>query len=504
MALRKESMIAVGGIELCVQTFGDPADPALLLLAGMTSSMDWWDTRFCARLAAGSRFVIRYDQRDTGRSATCPVGRPGYRSDDLVLDAAGVLDALGVAKAHMIGISMGGALAQLLTLDHPERVLTLTLISTSAGAGDNDLPGMAPALRAWFAAPPAEPDWSDREAVIDYLVEQSRPYAASSVPYDTAAVRAIAEVVVDRSRDIAASMTNHSLVAGSGPWRHRLAEITAPTLVIHGTEDPFFQLPHGEALAAEIPDARLLSLPQTGHEIPPRTWDLLVPAILAHTEPRWQLQADRLAAEALAADDPTGWFDRLYGAAAHGSVSMPWDRDTPNLLLGQWARASDLTGGGRSAVVVGCGLGADAEFLAQLGFRTIAFDISQTAVRLARNRHPDSVVDYRTADLFDLPPDWIGAFDLVVEIYTVQALPNSLRPAATSRVGSLVAPGGTLLAIYSAREVGEPLPAGPPWPLDRNDIRAFATGGVQEVSVELVALAEGSRQWLAEFVRVVA
>ena len=95
-----------------METFGDPADPALLLLAGMTSSMDWWDTRFCARLAAGSRYVIRYDQRDTGRSTTYPVGRPGYRSDDLVQDAAAILDALGVVRAHVVGISMGGAVAQ--------------------------------------------------------------------------------------------------------------------------------------------------------------------------------------------------------------------------------------------------------------------------------------------------------------------------------------------------------------------------------------------------------
>ena len=162
----------------------------------------------------------------------------------------------------------------------------------------------------------------------------------------------------------------------------------------------------------------------------------------------------------------------------------------------------DLTGRGRSAVVVGCGLGADAEFLAQLGFRTVAFDISDTAVRIARDRHPDSAVDYRTADLLDLPRGLASERSIWWWRSTrcKHCRSRCGRPRLTA-VGSLVAPGGTLLAIYSAREIGEPLPAGPPWPLDRSDIGAFATGGLQENSVELMSRGDGTRQWLAEFGR---
>ena len=124
-------IIEVNGVDLCVDTAGDAADPAILLIGGMGSSMDWWEEEFCQRLAAGGRFVIRYDHRDTGRSVSYPAGAPGYAGADLAADAAGVLDALGRRSAHLAGISMGGALAQQVALAHPARVDSLVLISTS-------------------------------------------------------------------------------------------------------------------------------------------------------------------------------------------------------------------------------------------------------------------------------------------------------------------------------------------------------------------------------------
>ena len=125
--------VRVNGADLEVETFGDVRWPAILLIAGSNSSMDGWEPDFCRRLAAGPRFVIRYDHRDTGGSTTWPAGRPGYHSRELAQDALGVLDALGVARAHLVGVSMGGAIAQLLALDHPDRVVALTLIATSSG-----------------------------------------------------------------------------------------------------------------------------------------------------------------------------------------------------------------------------------------------------------------------------------------------------------------------------------------------------------------------------------
>src|ERR671931_832466 len=124
-------MIEANGVELCTQPFGDPEDPPILLLMGTGASMLWWDAEFCRRLAEGGRFVIRYDHRDTGRSVTYEPGSPGYTGSDLVADAVGVLDAYGIPAAHVVGVSAGGALAQRLALDCPDRVLSLVLVSTS-------------------------------------------------------------------------------------------------------------------------------------------------------------------------------------------------------------------------------------------------------------------------------------------------------------------------------------------------------------------------------------
>src|SRR3954469_19069131 len=131
-----ESMIEPNGVELCTESFGDPADPPILLIMGMSGSMLWWDEGLCRMLADHERFVIRYDHRDTGRSVTYPPGRPGYTGADLVADAAGVLDAYGISAAHIVGVSMGGALAQLLALDFADRVASLVLISTSLALPD--------------------------------------------------------------------------------------------------------------------------------------------------------------------------------------------------------------------------------------------------------------------------------------------------------------------------------------------------------------------------------
>jgi pimeloyl-ACP methyl ester carboxylesterase len=278
-----EAIVRANGVDLCVETFGHSADPPILLIMGAGGSMLAWHETVCERLADGSRFVIRYDNRDTGRSVTYPPGVPGYTGADLVADAAGLLDALGIGSAHLVGMSMGGAIAQLAALEYPERVASLTLISTSAGPGDPDLPGPSDQLRGRFAAPPPAPDWSDREAVIEYVVEDARAYAATTRPFDEAAWRELAGRDFDRSLDIASSMTNHLLADAAERWRDRLGEIRAPTLVVHGDEDPLFPPAHAHALVREIPDARLLVLEQTGHELPRRVWDVVVPAIIAHT-----------------------------------------------------------------------------------------------------------------------------------------------------------------------------------------------------------------------------
>jgi pimeloyl-ACP methyl ester carboxylesterase len=181
---------------------------------------------------------------------------------------------------------MGGALAQVMALDHRDRVASLTLVATSpAGPGDADLPPMTDEARAAFGAI-AEPDWSDRTAAIEYLTELSRALASRSHPFDEIGTRTLFAQAFDRTTSFEASMRNHYAVDGSDRWRERLGRLDTPALVIHGSEDPLFPLGHGEALAREIPGAELLMLEGTGHELPRRDWDLVVPAILAHTSRR--------------------------------------------------------------------------------------------------------------------------------------------------------------------------------------------------------------------------
>ena len=280
-------MVPAGDVELCVETFGRDEDPALLLISGAAASMDWWEPSFCRRLADGGRFVIRYDHRDTGCSTSFPAGAPPYSGTDLQRDVLRLLDALGVGRAHLVGVSMGGGLAQSLAAVHPERVRTLTLIATSP-AGERDtadpLPRPKPRARAFFDDPPDPPDWADERAVVDYLVDLQRPFAGSA--FDEERVRRIARVVVRRTRDVEASSTNHWLVVGKPDPAEplRLADLAVPTLVLHGTDDPLFPLEHGRALAAGIPGARLVELPRMGHEVPPpELWDVVVPEILRHT-----------------------------------------------------------------------------------------------------------------------------------------------------------------------------------------------------------------------------
>jgi pimeloyl-ACP methyl ester carboxylesterase len=272
----------VNGVEVCAETFGDRRDPPILLIMGSVASMDWWEDEFCQRLAAGGRFVIRYDHRDTGGSTSYEPGAPDYTGRDLIADALGLLEALEVPSAHLVGMSMGGAFAQVIALDHPERVSSLTLISTSfADRGFSGLPSMSAETAAGFAV--ARPDWSDREAVIDYSAHLARVSASPSRRFDEARFRELAGHVFDRSRDIEASMTNHHLIDSGAPPTRRLEELTVPTLVVHGRDDPVFPFEHGLALAETIPGAELLALEGTGHELPEHAWDTLVPAIIAHT-----------------------------------------------------------------------------------------------------------------------------------------------------------------------------------------------------------------------------
>jgi pimeloyl-ACP methyl ester carboxylesterase len=282
-----ERFVRDGELALCVEGIGSPDDPALLLIGGNAASKDWWDDELCARLAAGGRYVVRYDSRDTGASTQWPAGEPGYTGADLADDALRVLDGLGIGAAHLLGISGGGAIAQRIGVEHPERVLTLTLLSTTFGGPASvawdDLPPSSEAVEASFAQPAPEPDWTDREAVVEYVVAGERVFAGT-LAVDEERLAALVRRVFDRTPDMAAGCKNHWIAESGPPLSAGIGTITAPTLVLHGTADPLFPYGHGEALAKEIPGARLVPLPGVGPQMPPpEVWDVLVPEVLEHT-----------------------------------------------------------------------------------------------------------------------------------------------------------------------------------------------------------------------------
>jgi SAM-dependent methyltransferase len=213
--------------------------------------------------------------------------------------------------------------------------------------------------------------------------------------------------------------------------------------------------------------------------------------------------ASALASASIAAGDPTGWFEQLYAKVGRGEAGLPWDRETAHPLLIDWEAGRH--GDGARAVVVGCGPGHDAEYLAGLGFAVTAFDISASAIEQVRARRPGSKVTYTVADLLALPSEWSGGFDLVVEAMTVQSMPRTLRPRATAAVSSLVAPGGTLLVIGVYLPPGAPLDEGPPFLLTHAEVAAFGADGLGSQGVVEAQLRDSDPpRYLAEFNRPAA
>ncbi|HEX2133660.1 MAG TPA: alpha/beta fold hydrolase [Actinophytocola sp.] len=273
-----EQLLEINGVELCVETFGDRADPPILLVAGASASMLWWDADLCERIAAGGRYVVRYDHRDTGRSISCPPGEPEYSYTDLALDMLGIQDALGIARAHLVCQSMFGGIGLIAGVDHPDRVASLTFVSSSTGE-----PGLPPPTDRLAEGLPTDPDPADSASVVAYVVGSARAYAGGSPYFDQAATRALVDRDVARARDYASTLANHYAIEVDRPTRGGFGDIAAPTLVVHGDHDPLLPLPHGEALRDAIPGAELLVLEGAGHDLPRPVWDAFVPALIRHT-----------------------------------------------------------------------------------------------------------------------------------------------------------------------------------------------------------------------------
>jgi pimeloyl-ACP methyl ester carboxylesterase len=294
-------VVELNGARLAFQSFGD-GSRTIILVAGGASSMDWWDDAFCERLAAGDahsgrRRVIRYDFRDTGQSETVEPGAATYTGKDFVDDLAALAqyvlaepdpepypdpDPDPEGSIHLVGLSMGGALVQRFALLHPKLIATITLMSTTP-IGDITTPLPPPTARiaASFTAEQPFIEPSDVGALAEAAIEGERLYSGS-IPVDENRIRRIATSALSRTSS-PASANNHWMIA-DGPGREDVTSIVAPTLVIHGSQDPMFPLPHGEHLAERIPGARLVIVPGMGHQFPPPpSWPLIVDEILAHT-----------------------------------------------------------------------------------------------------------------------------------------------------------------------------------------------------------------------------
>ena len=276
-----ERNIKFDDVEIVAQAFGDPAHEPILLIMGAMASMLWWPDEFCQKLAAQKYYVIRYDNRDTGRSTIYEPGEPPYTMDDMAADAVRILDGYGIDGVNLIGMSLGGTIAQIAALSHPERVKTLTLMSTTPmGIDTSALPHTTDAYMA-HAATGETVDWTDNAQVIEFLVKDTRMIAGVAHPYDEGRARAFVERDVKRAKNFV-SATNHFMLRGGQALKGKLAKLAAPLLVIHGTADPIYPVEHGELLARAVKGAKLVRLEGGGHEIHPNDWEEIISAIDAH------------------------------------------------------------------------------------------------------------------------------------------------------------------------------------------------------------------------------
>lgn len=283
VARRRVTTVEANGVALGVERFGDEAAP-LVLCAGGTTMLAWPDA-LCEALARGGRHVVRYDLRDCGASTTVDPGAPAYTLRNLAADAAALARRLDDRPAHLAGIGVGGMVAQVAALDHPDAFSALTLVGTRSvapGPVDDDLPDHdAAMMRELFSRP--MPDWSDRASVAEFAAA-----GAQIRGDDPAAARAIAGRVWDRTpgREPAVQMANQlgmvfAKLDCKPRWRERLPELAIPALVVHGRRDRFFPVGNGEALAREIPGARLLVLERAATALPDAAAAEVAAAMLA-------------------------------------------------------------------------------------------------------------------------------------------------------------------------------------------------------------------------------
>jgi pimeloyl-ACP methyl ester carboxylesterase len=267
------------GVSIYTESFGDISNPAILLIMGAASSLIWWDVVFCQKLVDQGYFVIRYDNRDTGQSTSYPVGKPGYTFEEMSDDAIRLLDAYNIDKAIIMGMSMGGMLAQMIALRHPDRLLALVLHASMYFAqGAEDLPVYSEEVEKFFNDYGTYVPVGYRDQV-DYAFKQWQVTHKSERNYNLDEIYKMVELDVERAIDYNSKL-NHSFAEVTGDELVRIHEIKCPTLVIHGTVDNVIPYVHGEMLEKTIPNAKLLTLNGAGHELHPDDYDVIIEGIV--------------------------------------------------------------------------------------------------------------------------------------------------------------------------------------------------------------------------------
>lgn len=282
------------GIELCYETFGDPADPPLLLVMGLGAQMTAWDTELCSAFVDRGFFVVRYDNRDVGLSSRIegsggnfmetflkasqgqPVDAP-YRLTDMAADGIGLLDHLGIERAHVVGASMGGMIAQTIAIEHPSRVLTLTSIMSTTG--EPEVGQATPEAMQLLVRPPA----TDRQSAIEAAVAANKVIGGPD-HFDEDRIRARSAAFYDRAFDPAGTARQLIGILASGSRAEQLAALDVPTLVIHGDADTLVTPTGGRRTAELVPGAELLEIEGMGHDLPPVVWPQVVEAITQHAQ----------------------------------------------------------------------------------------------------------------------------------------------------------------------------------------------------------------------------
>jgi len=266
-----------GDASLHVEALGDPENPCVILVMGAQASLRWWPGKFCEALVNRNYHVLRFDNRDTGLSTHYPVGAPGYRLDDMADDVIAILDSFGVARAQLVGVSMGGIIGQIAGLKYPARFSKLALVSTTPLGGDHDsLPGPTRAFTT-VAGRGAKVDWNDRAQVVQCLLQFGRILAGKDEYFDEPEARILIEEDFDRSGGFAHT-TNHFQLTGGEALAAHLSGLQPPLVVLHGRLDPLFPIEHGRALAKAVKGAAFVELPG-GHGLDRAAWEPVIDAL---------------------------------------------------------------------------------------------------------------------------------------------------------------------------------------------------------------------------------